>query len=188
MTHAHVDPARGGSAFWRGQLEAVKEGVPLADYAVTLTGLERMEGSGAYLGRCPLPDHEDRTPSFYVYDDGHAHCYGCGFHGDVLDLYQEVEGCELGFAVAGLSVRFGLALGFPERWRAKQARQGAVREAHERVRVEAARRRLFRLWEPYLADIRDDELRAEEAQEVWKGLHLVARLVVDRMMEVSGGR
>jgi hypothetical protein len=32
---------------------------------------------------CPI--HSEKSPSFVVYPDGYAHCYGCGFHGDVID-------------------------------------------------------------------------------------------------------
>lgn len=38
---------------------------------------------------CPL--HNDTDPSFYVYPDGRAHCFGCGFHGDPLDLYAAMH-------------------------------------------------------------------------------------------------
>lgn len=35
-------------------------------------------------GLCPL--HDERTPSFYVYDGGaNFHCYGCGASGDTID-------------------------------------------------------------------------------------------------------
>ena len=33
--------------------------------------------------RCPF--HADRTPSLKLYGD-HFHCFGCGAHGDVIDL------------------------------------------------------------------------------------------------------
>jgi hypothetical protein len=33
--------------------------------------------------KCPF--HTEDTPSFAVYED-HAHCYGCGFHGDAFDF------------------------------------------------------------------------------------------------------
>lgn len=45
--------------------------------AERLTRLKR--AGAAYVGRCPF--HEDRTPSFYVYLDGHFHCFGCQAHG-----------------------------------------------------------------------------------------------------------
>ena len=39
---------------------------------------------------CPF--HEDRVPSLKLYDD-HFHCFGCGAHGDVVDLTAGLLGC-----------------------------------------------------------------------------------------------
>ena len=48
-------------------------------------------------GSCPLPDHKDRSPSFYCYPDGHGlcsswWCFGCDRGGDVVDLWQAQQG------------------------------------------------------------------------------------------------
>lgn len=46
--------------------------------------------------RCPLPGHEDRTPSFYVKAATNTwRCFGCGIHGSVIDLVMRV--CEWDF-------------------------------------------------------------------------------------------
>ena len=42
--------------------------------------------------RCPLPGHDDGTPSFRVFARGWR-CFGCGRKGGILDL-----AVELGFA------------------------------------------------------------------------------------------
>lgn len=39
--------------------------------------------------RCPF--HADGSPSLHVYDDG-WHCYGCGEHGDAVDLVARLDG------------------------------------------------------------------------------------------------
>jgi len=44
--------------------EAVKEAVSVEDYARTLTDL-KADGM-RLVGRCPVPGHEDRTPSFHI--------------------------------------------------------------------------------------------------------------------------
>ena len=44
------------------------------------------------LGCCPF--HEEKTPSFYVFDD-HYHCFGCGAHGDTIEFVKNHYG--LGF-------------------------------------------------------------------------------------------
>ena len=53
-----------------------------------------------YKGACPF--HADNSPSFVVHDDAnpHAHCYGCGWHGDVFDFVKEIEGVDFPTAKA----------------------------------------------------------------------------------------
>ena len=47
-------------------------------------------------GQCVAPGHTDHNPSMYLYDD-HVHCFACGFHGDVVDVWaaQTVSGGRL---------------------------------------------------------------------------------------------
>ena len=37
-------------------------------------------------GCCPF--HNEKSPSFYVYDDG-FHCFGCGAHGDAISFTMQ---------------------------------------------------------------------------------------------------
>jgi DNA primase len=37
--------------------------------------------------------HSEKDPSMHVYED-HVHCYGCGFHGDVVDVWAVQRGIE----------------------------------------------------------------------------------------------
>ena len=39
-------------------------------------------------GCCPF--HNEKTPSFYVYEDGY-HCFGCGAHGDAIGFRAKIE-------------------------------------------------------------------------------------------------
>ena len=42
---------------------------------------------------CPMPNHEDNSPSFGVNSDSNLfHCFGCGAKGDIIKLVQLVEG------------------------------------------------------------------------------------------------
>ena len=42
---------------------------------------------------CPLPNHEDNSPSFGVNISGNKYnCFGCNSKGDLITLVQEVEG------------------------------------------------------------------------------------------------
>lgn len=56
-------------------------------------------------GCCPF--HNERTPSFYVYDDGY-HCFGCGAHGDAVSFAMQTEGLAFPDAVAQLAAEAGL--------------------------------------------------------------------------------
>ena len=47
--------------------------------------------------------HADRTPSLKLYGD-HFHCFGCGAHGDVIDLTAGLLGCSKSEAAR----RFGI--------------------------------------------------------------------------------
>ena len=40
-------------------------------------------------GCCPF--HTEKSPSFYVYDDG-FHCFGCGAHGDAVTFVMQNRG------------------------------------------------------------------------------------------------
>jgi DNA primase len=43
--------------------------------------------------QCVDPDHQDANPSMHLYGD-HVHCYGCGFHGDVVDVWGVQKGID----------------------------------------------------------------------------------------------
>jgi CHC2 zinc finger len=55
-------------------------------YVRLLTGADVGDQGGMI--RCPLPDHEDRTPSCYVYPDAAAgwYCFGCDRGGSLIDF------------------------------------------------------------------------------------------------------
>ena len=65
--------------------ETLRGEVDLAQLAGRYTELRPSSGR-ASVGRCPRPDHEDQNPSFHVYPDRRFHCYGCRWHGDVVDF------------------------------------------------------------------------------------------------------
>ena len=63
--------------------EAVKAAIPLPE-VVKRYGLD---ASGSGMICCPF--HEDHTPSMKLYED-HYYCFGCGKHGDLVDLLSEL--------------------------------------------------------------------------------------------------
>ena len=56
-------------------------------------------------GCCPF--HGEKTPSFYVYDDGY-HCFGCGAHGDAITFVMQSQGLPFMDAVNQLAGEAGL--------------------------------------------------------------------------------
>lgn len=58
---------------------------------VDVTNIER--GTGSYKIVCPLPNHEDSTPSFTVYEETNSfYCFGCGMAGHAVDLHRILRG------------------------------------------------------------------------------------------------
>lgn len=56
------------------------------------------------LGRCRLPDHDDRNPSFSLDDTKQRFkCFACGGRGDVIELTQRMTGLRFREACAWLS-------------------------------------------------------------------------------------
>jgi hypothetical protein len=76
-------------------LEDLRDRVSLVSLVAKRVKLRRA-GRG-WSGLCPF--HDERTPSFTVTDEkGFAHCFGCGWHGDIFEWLQDAEG--LGFVDA----------------------------------------------------------------------------------------
>jgi len=73
-----------------GPISAFKEKYRLRDIAEQIVPLTT-HASGRYLtGKCPF--HDDRSPSFVVWPDiDKWRCFGCGKHGDQLDLIKEYK-------------------------------------------------------------------------------------------------
>lgn len=76
-------------------IESIKARLTIADV------LGRRENGRTWHTVCPL--HGDTNPSFVVYPDGHFHCYGCGAHGDVIDLYSALHRVSKAAAIEALA-------------------------------------------------------------------------------------
>lgn len=66
------------------------EGIEAVDYVFRLTGDE--PNRAGYL-HCPLPDHDERTPSFHC-KETRWRCYGCGRWGSIYELAGLLWGLE----------------------------------------------------------------------------------------------
>jgi DNA primase len=71
----------------------------------------RLAKSGRqWKGCCPF--HGEKTPSFYVYDDGY-HCFGCGAHGDAISFVMQSQGLSFMEAVNQLAAEAGMEVPKP---------------------------------------------------------------------------
>lgn len=168
-----------GYGFRKG-CDAVRDAVPIEEVARRYTDLQLFGGKAWFVARCALPDHEDKTASFYIYPPGRWWCYGCGRGGDVVDLeFHCGDYGELWEAMIALAVEYDVEL--PQRppaWFARQERQKPVRDALEEVKVKHAQRRLYRIFAPAIEKIEDQaECEAEKVQ-TWQDLRHVAALIV----------
>jgi DNA primase len=77
-------------------------------------------------GCCPF--HNEKTPSFYVYDD-HYHCFGCGQHGDAIGFTMQTEGLPFREAVERLAHEAGLEV--PKESPRQAAREARAKDLNE---------------------------------------------------------
>src|SRR5215212_3057847 len=81
------------------------------DFLRDQVGLDQIvSANGSGKARCVSPDHHDEDPSMHLYDD-HAHCFACGFHGDVTDVWAAMRGFDRPVEAAlDLARAFGMVL------------------------------------------------------------------------------
>ena len=63
--------------------------------------------SGSPQACCPF--HNEKTPSFTVFDD-HYHCFGCNAHGNAIEFLENHLGLSFPDAVRALAARAGIAV------------------------------------------------------------------------------
>jgi DNA primase len=162
-------------------IDAAKEAVPIIDLADRLIGPGGLRRVGKeWSGRCPLPDHEDRSPSFTVNAEKNVFfCHGCLYGGDVVELARLAWGydqCDAHVAAAMLLMEFGHEV--PERspaWYRKQERQHNTRAAIEETKKNIVQRRLFKhLILPLIDTIEDEEEHAREVDKAWADFQRLA--------------
>jgi DNA primase len=89
--------------------EMLREQIDLGELAGHHTELKPR--GQALVGCCPHPGHENKRPSFHIYDDRRFYCYGCMWHGDVTDLHAGVQGLKPGMEAAlDLAREYGVDL------------------------------------------------------------------------------
>src|SRR5215212_189175 len=155
-------------------INAAKEAVPVIGLADRLTGPGGLRRVGKeWAGRCVLPDHEDRSPSFTVNLEKNVwFCHGCLQGGDVVELARLAWGYDqrdAHVAAAMLLLEFGHDV--PQRppaWHRKQERQKSPRDAIDRERVVHVQMLVFRfLWVPWLQRL-PGWMREEAKESAWE--------------------
>ena len=87
-------------------LDELRARTPLAPLIGRRTRLIRAGGRN-WKGCCPF--HQEKTPSFYVYED-HYHCFGCGAHGDAVSFLMRADGASFPEAVERLLDNYSLEM------------------------------------------------------------------------------
>ncbi|WP_288338496.1 CHC2 zinc finger domain-containing protein [uncultured Sphingomonas sp.] len=106
----------------------IRDRFPLSGVA-SKAGVKLLRAGNELKACCPF--HPDRTPSFTIYaDDRRAHCFGCGWSGDVLDFVQQAYGVKLPAAIDMLD---GGALRELEQQRAPAKPKADMRPVAQRI-------------------------------------------------------
>jgi hypothetical protein len=89
-------------------VEAVKAAIDFYTlYEQTVGPLPHRSDGRPAMVRCLF--HGDSDPSLAIYAD-HAHCYGCGWHGDCFDWLMQLQGVDFRAALQELAQRAGVSL------------------------------------------------------------------------------
>jgi len=121
---------------WQQAIDEIKRKTAIKD-AFAEAGTELQRNGHGLIGVCPF--HEDSDPSLHVYpEDGHYHCFGCGAHGDIFDLYQFIHNTDFGGVIKTLAQQFGVDLpeNTPEQIIAEEKRRATSRLLRD-IQIEA---------------------------------------------------
>ena len=90
-------------------IEKVRDANNLVDLVSQHSQLRPM--AGGYMGRCPFPDHQEKTPSFSVSEVKQVyHCFGCQKSGNIFTFVQDFMGLSFREAVEYLASRAHISL------------------------------------------------------------------------------
>ena len=104
-------------------IERVAEANNVVDIISQHTQLK--SAGGGMMGRCPFPDHAEKTPSFSVSESKQVyHCFGCHKKGNIYTFLQQYNGMSFREAVEFLANRAHIAL--PQINEADAAKQDAA--------------------------------------------------------------
>jgi DNA primase len=132
-------------------IETIKAKIDVVEEVGLVVSLQKL-GKG-YKGLCPF--HNERTPSFYVFDATQSwHCFGCHQGGDVFAFVQKQQGLEFPEALRYLAEKAGV-----------QVEDETGRDPEEVREANAAKERLRKLNEEAQLWFHHMLLRSKEATE-----------------------
>ncbi len=120
-----------------GFLDELRARTPLA--AVVGRRVRLAKSGRHWKGCCPF--HNEKTPSFYVYEDG-FHCFGCGAHGDAVSFVMQTQGATFPEAVQALAGEAGMEVPRPTPEAAEAERRRTDLHAVLEATASSFRRRL----------------------------------------------
>lgn len=72
--------------------EELKEHAPLISYIKRFYPMIQLEKENNNIAFMRCIAHEEKTASMALYANGTCHCFGCGYHGDLIAIVQALEG------------------------------------------------------------------------------------------------
>lgn len=131
----------------------------------------RKSGQGVWVACCPF--HAEKSGSFNIGGkkgfEHRAHCFGCGWDGDIFSFWQELKGCDFKQALLDLAREAGVVVGDGVEWTRPEAPR--VRRPEIGLVADEAECRMPSL--PPLRHLRRDECdevartRGLDAEAVW---------------------
>lgn len=107
---------------------------------------------GGLMGRCPFPDHKERTPSFSVSETKQVyHCFGCHKSGNVISFLRDYHGYAFPEAVEWLAHRASIPLP------ARQAEATDNREGEKRKLIMEANKLAARYFTQQLLNTNEND-------------------------------
>ena len=80
-----------------------------------------------FVGKCPFPDHKEKTASFHVSLDKQVyHCFGCKKGGNVFTFLEHFQGMNFPESVEYLAQRSGIPLPLVDQYSATQEQKEAL--------------------------------------------------------------
>lgn len=90
-------------------IDKVQESSSLLDIISQYTQLK--PSGGGYMGRCPFPDHQEKTASFSMSEAKQVyHCFGCKKSGNIFTFLRDFNGMNFPEAVEYLADRAGVPI------------------------------------------------------------------------------